>query len=162
MKSRISFFLATYFGFGRSKKAPGTVGSLATLPLAFALAYYFGLWGIITGVLISFIIGIITVTEVLKTTPHDPGFVVIDEVAGQLLTFAPVAAFLQNNPRAWLTYLVGFILFRIFDIFKPQPVRWADRKILNAWGVMLDDIIAGVYAMLILYILQTFGMIPLI
>lgn len=153
MKQRLSFWLATFFGFGYSKFAPGTIGSLATLPLAFALAYCWGFWGIIAGVVVSFTIGIIATAEVLKTTPHDPGFVVIDEVAGQLLAFAPVAAYLEGNLSAWKIYLCGFVLFRLFDIFKPQPVRWADRKILNAWGVMLDDIIAGIYAMLVLYIL---------
>ena len=162
MKTRLCFLLATYFGFGWSKKAPGTVGSFATLPLAFVLAYFLGIWGIIAGVLLSFIIGILTVKEVLKTSPHDPGFVVIDEVAGQLLTFAPVASYLKDNLNAWTIYFTGFILFRIFDIVKPQPVRWADRNILNAWGVMLDDIIAGVYAMLILYILYVFRLVPIL
>ena len=91
--------------------------------------------------------------EVLKYTSHDPAFIVIDEVAGQLMTFTFVAQYLQGDIKAWVIYLAGFVLFRFFDIFKPQPVRWADRKILNAWGVMLDDIIAGCYAALILLIL---------
>lgn len=156
MKKSISFFFATYFGFGYSKIAPGTIGSLMTLPLAFALGFYYGFIGLAAGVAVSFIIGIISTTEVLKHTPHDPGFIVIDEVAGQLITFCAVAPYLQNNLKAWPLYICGFILFRIFDIFKPQPVRWADSKINNAWGVMLDDIIAGVYAMLILYIIHTF------
>jgi phosphatidylglycerophosphatase A len=159
MKKRIYLLLATFFGFGFSKIAPGTVGSLATLPLAFVLAYFFGLPGIVIGVIVSFAIGVFVIKEILKNSPHDPGFIVIDETAGQLLTFAAVADFLQHNMNAWLVYIVGFILFRIFDITKPQPVRWADRKILNAWGVMLDDIIAGCYAMLILYILQQFGIV---
>ena len=157
MKKSISFIIATFFGFGYSKIAPGTIGSLITLPLAFLLAYFFGIWGISIAVVLIFIIGTMATTEVLRHTPHDPGFVVIDEVAGQLLTFASVAPFLKNNISAWHIYIAGFILFRIFDIFKPQPVRWADRNIENAWGVMLDDIIAGTYATLILYILFVFG-----
>ena len=157
MKKNISFILATYFGFGYSKIAPGTIGSLMTLPLAFVLAYFYGIAGIITGSVLVFIIGTISTTEVLRHTPHDPGFIVIDEVAGQLITFAAVAPHLQDNLiKSWPIYLLGFILFRIFDIIKPQPVRWADRKITNAWGVMLDDVIAGFYAMLILYILYAF------
>jgi phosphatidylglycerophosphatase A len=159
MNKTVAFSLATFFGIGRSKYAPGTAGSLATLPLAFVLAYFYGLWGILAGVVLSFIIGVTATTEVLKYTPHDPGFVVIDEVAGQLLSFATVAELLYHNLHAWWIYLCGFVLFRLFDIVKPQPVRWADRKILNAWGVMLDDIIAGVYAMLILYIFISFKMI---
>ena len=159
MKKRIYLLIATFLGSGFSKIAPGTMGSLTTIPLAFILAYFYGLIGIILGVITSFAIGVFVIKEILKNTPHDPGFIVIDETSGQLLTFAAVANFLQYNQHAWLVYITGFILFRIFDITKPQPVRWADRKILNAWGVMLDDIIAGCYAMLILYILHKFGII---
>ncbi len=156
MKQQISFLFATFFNSGRAPKAPGTFGSLATVPLAFVLAYFFGFWGIISGVIVSFFIGTAAVKEVLKSTPHDPSFVVIDEVAGQLLTFAGVASYLQNNSSSLLFYIIGFILFRIFDIFKPFPVSWADKKILNHWGVMLDDIIAGLYAGLILWGLHYF------
>ena len=157
MKHQIAFFLATFFKVGNIKFAPGTFGSFATLPLAFILAYFHGLIGIITGSVIAFFIGVVVVKEVLKITSHDPSFVVIDEVAGQLLTFSLVANYLQYNTSSWKIYLCGFVLFRLFDIFKPQPVGWADKKILNAWGVMLDDIIAGIYAMIILYILFIFG-----
>lgn len=157
MKKGFSFLIATYFGSGYSKIAPGTIGSFLTLPLAFVIAYFYGTLGIILATIAIFIIGTIATTEVLHYTPHDPGFIVIDEVAGQLITFAAVAPHLQHNTRSWPIYLFGFILFRIFDIFKPQPVKWADNKITNAWGVMLDDIIAGIYAMLILYVLYSFG-----
>ena len=157
MKKGFSFTLATFFGVGYSKIAPGTFGSLATIPLAYYITNNFGILGISIAVFLIFIIGTIATTEVLRHTPHDPGFVVIDEVAGQLLTFISVAPYLNNHLNDWHIYLVGFILFRIFDIIKPQPVRWADRNIENAWGVMLDDIIAGTYATLILYIFYTFG-----
>ena len=153
MKKSLAFAIATFFGIGKIPFAPGTFGSLATLPLAFALAYYGGLYGILCGIVLSFIIGIKATQEVLRYTPHDPGFIVIDEVAGQLMSFVFVAPYLKNNTQAWILYLAGFVLFRFFDIFKPQPVRWADRKILNAFGVMLDDIIAGCYSALILLII---------
>ena len=153
MKKGLAFLIATFFGAGKFPFAPGTIGSLVTLPLAFVLAYFWGTCGIVFGIIFSFIIGVMASKEVLKYTPHDPGFIVIDEVAGQLMSFSFVAQYLQGNTKAWIIYLAGFILFRFFDIFKPQPVRWADRKILNAWGVMLDDIIAGCYAALILLIL---------
>lgn len=159
MQKQLSFFLATFFYVGRIKFAPGTFGSLATLPLAFILAYFFGFSGIIAGVLITFFIGTWAVKEVLKTSPHDPSFVVIDEVSGQLLTFASLADFLRANPQSLAIYILGFALFRLFDITKPQPVGWADRNILNAWGVMLDDIIAGIYAMIILHILFILGIV---
>ena len=152
MKKGLAFTIATFFGVGRIPFAPGTFGSLATLPLAFILAYYWGLYGILGGIFLSFVIGIKASKEVLKYTPHDPGFIVIDEVAGQLMSFCFVAPYLEGNTQLWIIYLAGFVLFRFFDIFKPQPVRWADRKILNAFGVMFDDIIAGCYAALILLI----------
>lgn len=152
MYKKFSYLIATFFGSGSSPFAPGTCGSLATLPLAFVLAYFYGIWGIVLGSIVSFFIGVVVIKEVLKYTKHDPSFVVIDEVAGQLITFAGVAPFLQNNASAWLLYLLGFGLFRLFDITKPQPAKWADTKVNNAWGVMLDDIFAGIYAGAILYI----------
>lgn len=154
MHKKFSYLLATFFGTGYAPFAPGTCGSLATLPLAFALAYFYGLCGILIGVAVSFFVGAAATHEVLKSSKHDPSFVVIDEVAGQLLAFAPLADFLYGRAdfAAWMTYLLGFGLFRLFDITKPQPARWADSKVLNAWGVMLDDIFAGLYAAVILYL----------
>ena len=151
MKKKIAYFIASYFGFGFSPFASGTVGSLMTLPLAFGCAYYWGMQGIVCLTVISFFIGVIASHEVLKYTKHDPSLIVIDEVAGQSLTFILLADKLIGNAQAWLVYLVGFAFFRLFDIWKPQPVRWADRKVLNAWGVMLDDIFAGIYAAVCLY-----------
>lgn len=151
MKKKIAYVLASYFGAGFSPFAPGTAGSFLTLPLAFVCAYYFGFMGILLLSAASFFIGIAASKEVLKYTKHDPSLIVIDEVAGQSLAFALVADKLVGNVHAWLIYLIGFAFFRLFDIWKPQPVRWADRKLLNAWGVMLDDVFAGVYAALCLY-----------
>ncbi len=156
MKDKLANLIATFFYSGKAPFAPGTVGSLATLPLAAILAYNFGLFGIISGVIISFIIGVWAINIVLKTSKHDPSYVVIDEVAGQLLTFAPIANELQYNGNSFYLYLTGFVLFRIFDIAKPQPVKWADKKLLNAWGVMLDDIFAGIYAAAIIYFINLY------
>ena len=150
MRNKLIYSIATFFGSGRAPIAPGTAGSLATIPLAFVLAYYFGIVGIFLGTLVAFGLGMATVREVLKTSRHDPSFVVIDEVAGQLLTFIGVADELQFDGNAGLTYLLGFMLFRLFDITKPQPAKWADQKVRNAWGVMLDDIFAGLYAAVLL------------
>ena len=146
MKKKIAFMLASYLGFGFSPFASGTVGSLMTLPLAFVCAYYWGLSGILGLALVAFFVGVVASKEVLKYTKHDPSLIVIDEVAGQSLTFILLADKLVGNIQAWLIYVAGFAFFRLFDIWKPQPVRWADRSLLNAWGVMLDDVFAGVYA----------------
>lgn len=156
MKKKMAYILASYFGLGFSPFASGTVGSLFTLPLAFLCAYYWGLSGILAFSALVFVIGIISSHEVLKYTKHDPSLIVIDEVAGQALTFVFLADKLMYQKESWLVYAFGFVFFRLFDIWKPQPVRWADRKVLNAWGVMLDDIFAGLYAAICLYVLNLY------
>lgn len=80
--------------------------------------------------------------------------VVIDEVAGQSLTFALVGNYLIGNWNLWYVYLIGFALFRLFDIVKMGPVKWADSKLKNAWGVMLDDMFAGCLAAVVLLIIS--------
>ena len=156
MYKKFSYFVATMFGVGYCPFASGTAGSLATLPFAFAAAYYGGTVGIAAAAVVVFFAGTLATKEVLKYTKHDPSIVVIDETAGQLFTFVAVADQLTGAAdwRAFLLYLFG--LFRVFDITKPQPARWADSKGLNAWGVMLDDIFAGVYAAVILYVISIY------
>ncbi len=151
MRKKLSFVVASSFGVGYCPFASGTAGSLATLPLAFAMAYFYGVWGILVAAVVAFFAGVAASREVLKYTKHDPSLIVIDEVVGQLLAFALVADKLVANTQAWAVYVIGFALFRLFDIWKPQPARWADQKVLNAWGVMLDDVFAGIYAALCLY-----------
>ncbi len=147
----LCYTLCSWFGVGFCPFASGTAGSAATLPLAFVMAYFFGFGGILAATVISFFVGVVASKEVLKYTKHDPSLIVIDETAGQLLSFALVADALVGNLHAWWTYLLGFALFRLFDITKPQPAKYFDSKVLNAWGVMLDDIAAGVYAAILLY-----------
>ena len=154
MQKKTAYILASYLGLGYSPKAPGTVGSFFTLPLAFFCAYQWGAPGVWAQAAIAFIIGVSASQEVLKYTEHDPSLIVIDEVVGQALTFLPIANDLANNAHLWPFYLIGFAFFRLFDIWKPQPVRWVDCKILNAWGVMLDDVFAGVYAAICLFIVM--------
>lgn len=151
MRKKLSFVVASSFGVGYCPFASGTAGSLATLPLVFAVAYFYGVWGILAAAVVAFFAGVAASREVLKYTKHDPSLIVIDEVVGQLLAFALVADKLVANTQAWAVYVIGFALFRLFDIWKPQPARWADQKVLNAWGVMLDDVFAGIYAALCLY-----------
>ena len=152
----LSFTVGSLLGIGYCPIASGTAGSLATIPLAFIAAYFYGIWGIIIFSIIAFILGIFSCKEILKYTKHDPSIIIIDEVVGQLLSFVLVANTLIANSNSWKTYLAGFILFRIFDITKPQPAKWADTKILNAWGVMLDDVFAGLYAAICLYLISVY------
>lgn len=160
MHKKLAYFQATMAGVGYCPFASGTAGSLATLPFAFILAYYFGVWGIILGSIVVFFAGTAATKEVLKYTKHDPSIVVIDEMAGQLLSFVLVADKLYSNTNlgAFILYALGFGLFRLFDIIKPQPAKWADSELVSAWGVMLDDVFAGVYAALVLYGIDKFLM----
>ena len=157
MNKKIALFIATFFGAGLAPKAPGTFGSLATLPLAFLVAYFFGFNGLFYTALLVFIIGTIAIYFATKGEKEtDPGKIVIDETAGQLTSFLLVAPSLFHtfNLKVFFVYFLGFALFRFFDIVKMGPVKWADTKIKNAFGVMLDDVFAGVFAALVLMLIS--------
>lgn len=152
MNKKTANTIATFFGAGLSAKAPGTAGSLATLPLAFFLCFYFGMLGIVIAAILVFIVGTLATDEIIKNQQDkDPKKVVIDEVAGQLLSFTMVADNLYHNTTYWWVYLFGFGLFRFFDICKMGPVKWCDTNLKNAYGVMLDDVFAGVFAAVTLW-----------
>lgn len=154
MYKTLSFIIVSLFGCGKSPVASGTVGSFATLPLAYFLIQYYGTGGIIWGALALFFIGVVCSREVLKYTEHDPAIIVIDEAVGQLLSFLFVAESLKNSLEpAFFLYIFAFFCFRIFDIVKPQPAKYFDKCVLNEWGVMLDDVAAGLYAAIVVLIL---------
>lgn len=147
---KLAFFISTLCYAGYFPKAPGTFGSFVSLPIIFVICYNFGLTGLLYVALFVFIISLVAVKKVLSYTEHDPSFVVIDEFIGQAVTFLPVANILKYN-RSIIPYIIGFVLFRIFDITKPFPVSYADKKIKNSFGVILDDVFAGIYASILLY-----------
>lgn len=142
MYKKISYFIASVGGVGFIPLASGTFGSLVTLPIVWAAWYYWDLSGMLLVCLFSFVLGCLATKEVLKHTKHDPSLVVIDEVAGQSLAFILVVDYLN----IWWVWLAGFILFRLFDIFKIGPVKYFDEKVENEYGVMLDDVAAGLIA----------------
>lgn len=151
----LAFFISTLFYCGYFPKAPGTIGSLVSLPIIFFINYNFGFTGLVITIVVSFIVAMFTVEKVLKYTAHDPSFVVIDEFIGQAVTFLLIADRLKYS-KSVIPYIIGFILFRLFDITKPFPVSYADKKIKNAFGVILDDIFAGFYATIILCFIAYF------
>lgn len=156
MRKKIALLIATFFGAGLAPQAPGTFGSLATLPLAFLVCYFFGFNGLLYAILFVFAIGVIAVCYATKGEKEtDPGKIVIDETAGQLTSFLLVCPSLFHtfDFKSALIYLLGFGLFRFFDIVKMGPVKWADTKIKNALGVMLDDVFAGIFAALVLMLI---------
>ena len=142
--------ITTFFGAGRLRPAPGTWGSLAALPAALGLFYLVGLWGFLALTVVVFFIGWwATHIHTQGAEDHDPSYIVIDEVAGQWIGLWPVmigASHVGADVTAlWPGWVAAFVLFRLFDITKPGPIGWADRR-GDALGVMLDDVIAGVFA----------------
>lgn len=146
--------IATFFGAGRIQPGPGTWGSLCAILLwVVAMNLTPAKWQPeVLGVLIvlAIAVGIPAATQMCRSTgTKDPGFVVIDEVAGQWIT-------LLLAPLTWKTAAVGFILFRGFDIVKPPPVRQLER-LPEGTGIVADDVAAGAYALAIMQALLHFG-----
>ena len=147
--------ITTFFYVGLLPGAPGTWGSLAALPVAMALHYFGGFPLLALATALAFGIGWwATAVETLGTSTPDPGEIVIDEVVGQWITLFPLSMGLWLMARdpgifPWPGWVGAFVLFRFFDIVKPFPVSWADR-LHTPLGVMLDDVIAGILAALVL------------
>ncbi len=142
--------IATWFGSGLLPWAPGTWGSLAALPFAAALAWLGGPWALSIATIVSFIVGVWASQRYAQAIDKkDPGSIVIDEVAGQWLAILPIAT------TFWL-YPVAFLAFRLFDITKPWPARNAE-NLPGGMGIMADDIIAGFYAGIVVWLLSLFA-----
>ena len=135
----------SWFGLGLLGRAPGTLGSLGAMPLAAALVLTGGPWTLFAGAVLVFFLGWrLTVLHLRDVTEiKDPQWIVIDEVAAQW-------AVLATLPFSLPWFAAGFVAFRFFDIVKPWPVSWADRKIGGGLGVMFDDVLAALYAIAIL------------
>jgi len=150
--------IATFFAVGRLKPGPGTWGSLATV-LVWKLAssrvpVANRTWATIIAAAAVSLVGIPAATRVARSSGlKDPQFVVIDEVAGQLVALIAV-------PLAWKTFLAGLILFRIFDIWKPFPIRQLER-LPEGTGIVVDDLGAGLYALAIMHLLLHFGILTM-
>ncbi|MCB1836594.1 MAG: phosphatidylglycerophosphatase A [Alcanivoracaceae bacterium] len=139
-------FLAFGFGSGLAPKAPGTFGTLAALPVWW-LAAQLPLWGYVIVLLAVIAVGPYLCGRTAEDLGvHDHGGIVWDEIAGFLVTMLLV-------PVSWYTALAGFLLFRLFDIAKPWPIGWLDRQIEGGTGIMVDDLVAGLYALGCLHLL---------
>ena len=148
MKNGIARIIATFFYVGRIPLAPGTWGTAAAIPLYYLISgipdsYYI----VLTLIVILVSVWASGVTERLYRIT-DPGFIVADEVCGYLVTMILVPPTLTN-------IILGFFLFRIFDVIKPPPSRQMER-VQGGWGVVLDDVLAGVYACVLLHIITRF------
>ncbi|MDC0598590.1 phosphatidylglycerophosphatase A [Gammaproteobacteria bacterium] len=142
-------FLAFGFGSGLSPVAPGTVGTLVAVPLyllldLLPLSYY------LLALLLSTALGIYLCDKTARDIGvHDHGGIVWDEFVGYWITMLVA-------PAGWLWILLGFILFRFFDIIKPFPIGWLDKKIGGGMGIMIDDVVAGSFAWFCLQLIAMF------
>ena len=140
------YFLAFGFGSGLLPWVPGTWGTLAAIPLYLLIASC-NPWLYLTIVVLAFVFGVLICDKVSNDLGvHDYKGIVWDEVVGYLLTL-----FLAPMHLGWM--ILGFILFRIFDIWKPIPIRWVDRSVNGGFGIMLDNVLAAIPAWLILQLL---------
>jgi len=144
-KTLWAWTVATFFGAGLGKPGPGTWGSVAAVLLWAALAGFLHptpavlLAVLIAGIILSIALGVPAATIAARESGrHDPGFVVIDEVAGQWIA-------LLGTPADWRHGLIALVLFRLFDITKPFPARRLER-LPEGWGIVFDDVAAGLYA----------------
>lgn len=146
----MSMFIATVFGVGYMKPAPGTWGSLAALPMFWVLHVLGGPTLALIGCIAIFFIGWWSIQSATTgAEDHDPSEIVIDEVAGQWIALLPLSFGASmmgvGSLDLYPGWIAAFLLFRLFDIWKPGPVGWADRR-SDAFGVMMDDVIAGAMA----------------
>jgi len=140
----IAKWISLGFGSGKGPVAPGTFGTMVGVLIYFILSdinvylyigitiafYYLGVWA---SQVYSDHLGV-----------HDHGSIVWDEIVGYMITMIAI-------PAEWQWMLLGFILFRLFDIWKPWPIRWLDEKVHGGTGIMIDDVLAGIYAWVILF-----------
>ena len=136
--------ILSLIGIGFIPIAPGTFGSLLALPITWFLFNTFGTYGIIITLIFLTILAII-ITLQIDNKNKDPSWIVMDEFCGQMLVLIFVEASL-------IYYIYAFILFRIFDIFKPWPINLIDNKMKNAFGIYLDDFAASFYAIIVIYL----------
>jgi len=140
----------TFFGSGLAPKAPGTMGTLASLPFGVAILYYLGPETLLMATFAITIIGIFEINKYEKATGiHDHQIIVIDETAGVWLTMVITWYSVSTLPYLWAPWLglaLSFASFRLFDIWKPSTIGWIDRELGGGAGVMLDDILAGLAA----------------
>ncbi len=132
--------IATWFGSGLLPRIPGTWGSLAAIPVAILIVALGGRWALLGAAAAAFLVGLWASARYAESLgTEDPSKVVIDEVAGMWLALVPVALDLP-------AYAIAFLFFRFFDIVKVWPANLLDRRVKGGFGIMIDDIVAAVYA----------------
>ena len=138
------------FGSGLSPFASGTFGTLAAIPFYYYMQFLPITYFVIL-VLLSFVLGVYVCDVTTKALGvHDHGAIVWDEFVGYFITMIAM-------PAGWSYIIVGFFMFRVFDVFKPWPIHILDEKVSGGFGIMIDDVLAGVYALACMHFLLYFG-----
>ena len=156
MIKKFNSLLVTMFGLGKIKFAPGTFGSLATTIILFYLFHHLNVSSgtILIGLIIIFIYSFYAVSTHIKDSENkDPGEIIIDEFLGQSIPiyFYEIShGTTKESNEAIVYYVLFFLLFRYFDIMKPFPVNFFDKNFKNSFGVIMDDVCAGLYVVLTL------------
>ena len=162
MLNKINFLFVTLFGIGKIKKIPGSFASLTTTLFLFFLFHILNVSTniVLFAIIIIFLIALYAVNIFIKDLKNkDPKEVVIDEYIGQSI---PICLYeiahdgSKESDQVLISYFIMFILFRIFDIIKPYPVSYYDKKFKNSFGVIMDDICAGLYVVAVLVLFMVF------
>ncbi len=160
MNKKISILIITMLGIGNSKYLPGTVASFVTC-LIYILFYIFqiSIIVLILNVIIIFIFSVYIIDKFNNSfSKVDAKEIVIDEFIGQSIPILTIYSFIEKNNLNYFIFLtlMSFILFRVFDIWKPYPINIIDKYMKNGFGVILDDIIAGIFSVLVFLIILMF------
>ena len=156
MFNKINFFFVTLFGIGKIKKIPGSFASLATALFLFFLFHILNVSPnmVLFSIIVIFFISLYAVIIFIKDLPNkDPKEIVIDEFIGQsipICLYEVAHDMPKETDQVLKFYFIMFILFRIFDIAKPFPVSYYDKNFKNSFGVIMDDVCAGLYVVLVL------------
>ena len=158
MIKKFNILLITFFTIGKIKYAPGTIASLITCLLFLSLIEIFNILFFLMLTLIIFCYSIFAINNSFgEFNSEDPQEIVIDEVVGQMMPLLAIPIYETLYPLPKLYYCVAaFLLFRLFDILKPYPVNYVDNNVKGSLGIMFDDILAGLYAIIILIIIFFF------
>jgi phosphatidylglycerophosphatase A len=151
VRRAVAWMLATWFGCGRIPRAPGTAGALGAIPLYLAASRVGGRTGVAVAACAVTLAGVWAASVVARELgKKDPQVVVVDEVAGLLVTMLPV------HEPSWRAVAAGFVLFRVLDITKPWPIRDFE-KLPGGWGIVMDDVVAGIVGACLVSALQLWG-----
>ena len=158
MIKKINLLFLTFFFIGKIKYAPGTIASFFTCILFLLLINNFSYIILFFTILIIFLLSFISINNSFdEFNSKDPQEIVIDEVVGQMLVLLAIPVYETLYPLPLIYYFTGsFLLFRLFDIWKPYPINYVDDNLSGSLGIMLDDIIASIYSILILSLILFF------